>query len=523
MAGDASPASAAVGPSALSGNGHVARSMRVQLRPGFSMEVPGDVDAISTYVFLEKEDWFEREGPFIERLARSTTPVALDVGANLGYYALLIATAAGGRSATHAFEPNPITASFLRASVALNGLQSISVVEAAIGAAAGEAWLAAGQRPELDRIDSVAATGTHVQVQSLDEYVKHSAVGPVDFIKLDVEGHELAALEGGRALFEQQSPLLMMEVRDLAGAVQRAPIDWLLARGYQAWQVLPAFDCLVPADIDSIDVFTLNVFFCRQDRASKLASHGLLVAPVEPSDVAIRADLIEAYLRERTLLSRYPAAIASMVSMPEIRHGHYGLALSRYLSAFDGSLTLPERLGLLYSAADIVDQAVRERGSLSRSLSAARIIHAAGRQARALQIAENIWRTTVKGQGAAIDEPFLTLVPEYEVPGYSGPPDAWLAAMAMEAVARWRAHSSIFGGIDADIDPWTWLNARGVDRPEFTRRHALWRMRRGIAVDPAVEAALRSGGAACGLNSATWSELLDAHRRDAQPESGASR
>ncbi len=58
--------------------------------------------------------------------------MVIDVGANVGYYALMAATRVGPSGRVIAYEPGPAPAARLRENVALNGLSNVTVVEAAV-------------------------------------------------------------------------------------------------------------------------------------------------------------------------------------------------------------------------------------------------------------------------------------------------------------------------------------------------------------------------------------------------------
>jgi FkbM family methyltransferase len=126
----------------------------------------------------------------------------LDVGANLGGYALLFGQWAGTSGRVFAFEPAPRARLGLERHVALNGLSDRIVVRPeamADGdgtvrfracAAFGENRIVRGEGDGLDRID--------VQTTSVDSFCRRRNLRP-RFIKVDVEGGELDVLRGARA------------------------------------------------------------------------------------------------------------------------------------------------------------------------------------------------------------------------------------------------------------------------------------------------------------------------------------
>lgn len=139
----------------------------------------------------------------------------LDVGGNIGLYALLGAKLVGPTGRIHSFEPEPRNAARLRANVALNGFANVDVVEAAVYSSSGtvvlnvfdsrfNAWHSLG-RPELpdpaDARRTVAPAETReVAAVTLDDYCKQHGITSIDLLKLDVEGAEVDALLGARRL-----------------------------------------------------------------------------------------------------------------------------------------------------------------------------------------------------------------------------------------------------------------------------------------------------------------------------------
>lgn len=126
--------------------------------------------------------------------------VALDAGANVGSYSMLLGQWVGAAGRVYAFEPVPSIFDGLVRHVGLNRLQDVvRPVPAAVGEqdamarfttspTAGEGRLAVPSDPRSE---------DQVSVVSIDRFCERERIEP-GFIKIDVEGWELAALRGAR-------------------------------------------------------------------------------------------------------------------------------------------------------------------------------------------------------------------------------------------------------------------------------------------------------------------------------------
>jgi FkbM family methyltransferase len=127
--------------------------------------------------------------------------VALDVGANVRAYSLLLGQWTGPSGTVFAFEPAPGPFEGLVRHVHLNHLGDVvRPVRLAIGEISSSVpFLLAGTAGESrlsTPADPVEATVT-VPVTTIDEFCARERIEP-EFIKIDVEGFELAALRGAR-------------------------------------------------------------------------------------------------------------------------------------------------------------------------------------------------------------------------------------------------------------------------------------------------------------------------------------
>jgi FkbM family methyltransferase len=137
---------------------------------------------------------------------------AVDVGASIGMYSAEMARHA---ARVVAFEANPEVARFTRTVAARN----VEVVEVALSSQAGRTTLSMPRNrrghavTELATIDrshpaSAGAIDIEVETRRLDDF----PISNCSFVKIDVEGHEEAVLDGARSLIATQRPVLMIEL-----------------------------------------------------------------------------------------------------------------------------------------------------------------------------------------------------------------------------------------------------------------------------------------------------------------------
>lgn len=145
--------------------------------------------------------------------------IVMDVGANFGYYTLLLADLVGPQGRVFAIDPNPDVAALLRRSVALNGFaERTSIVEAAAGAKPAGQGLLYSPHGEFknacviespDQVDPAAGTIHQVRQVTIDDVV--SAAPRLDFLKIDAEGAEEAIVEGMESCLHDHKPSFILE------------------------------------------------------------------------------------------------------------------------------------------------------------------------------------------------------------------------------------------------------------------------------------------------------------------------
>jgi FkbM family methyltransferase len=137
--------------------------------------------------------------------------VFLDVGANVGYYTMRALDYVGQSGAAHCFEIDPRPLRCLRRTVGRQGLGNVFVHELAVGNTTGRGRLTMREDAGHSSVGA-QGNGPEVQLTTLDDWRKLHPEGRIQAIKMDIEGGELAALQGAHELLRRERPLLVCEV-----------------------------------------------------------------------------------------------------------------------------------------------------------------------------------------------------------------------------------------------------------------------------------------------------------------------
>lgn len=144
--------------------------------------------------------------------------VFYDIGANVGFFAILAAKLVGPHGRVYAFEPLPANAASLQHNVVLNGFTNVTVFETAISSADGEGELLLGSEPTQGRLAASVAPGDApaetitIPISSLDQLIVRHDLKQPDLVKIDIEGAEVDAIAGMRRTLAECRPLVLCEM-----------------------------------------------------------------------------------------------------------------------------------------------------------------------------------------------------------------------------------------------------------------------------------------------------------------------
>jgi FkbM family methyltransferase len=147
----------------------------------------------------------------------------LDIGGNIGAHTLPLARLVGARGRVIAFEPTAYAIRKMRVNIALNtdlsdriSVHQVMLVADEKGPLAPKiysSWPLFETGGEVHREHGGQLMDTEGAVaMTLDNAVQSMGAGAIDFIKMDVDGHEHEVLAGGKELINASKPLILMEL-----------------------------------------------------------------------------------------------------------------------------------------------------------------------------------------------------------------------------------------------------------------------------------------------------------------------
>ncbi len=234
--------------------------------------------------YLHYGECCELELRLLEQLS-DLPGMTIEVGANMGIFTVPLALRLAQRGqAMMAFEPQPVIFQQLCANLALNGLTNVQAMPYACGAEESYVTFEVpeyGQmgnfggvemklRGDLPTAQAMSASRNtlgrlcRVPCFRLDSFLPTE---PVGMMKIDVEGFELAVLEGASQTIARERPLLLVENDRHEKSV--ALTAWLLGHGYRLWwHMTPLFN-------------PDNLLGCTDDVYGEVVSLNMLCIPAE--------------------------------------------------------------------------------------------------------------------------------------------------------------------------------------------------------------------------------------------------
>jgi len=223
---------------------------------GLSITEPNNSDYV--YAILTNADGIERELNELKESFKhinNSMPTIFDVGANIGVCSLVFSQVKGAM--VYSFEPGTMAFDSLKMNVKNNNIQNIIPINKGLSDKTSKMLLGPPSRKQHDRylnnrfhigLSSVHAEmkdfrskklAEEVEFTTLDDYCLDNKIRSVDYLKIDVEGHESSVIRGGIKIIKKYRPILQLEFQSFAfGIAKENPlklIDFLYSLGYKLY------------------------------------------------------------------------------------------------------------------------------------------------------------------------------------------------------------------------------------------------------------------------------------------------
>ncbi len=228
------------------------------------LSLEGYLRVVSRLFFLNRALGLGRKGRALEynyhlpQLVQKGD-VAIDIGANLGYYTRPIADIVGECGAVYAVEPVPVIFSVLERNV--RGRKSVHLMNYALGAEECDVEMA------NDSVAEVGYFGTGRNFVSEGALSKSAvrftarmrrgselfaALERVDFIKCDIEGYERVVMPEMRQIIERHHPTVLIETD---GETRCQIIEMFEQMGYRAYMLANGREVALDKESDKDIIF----------------------------------------------------------------------------------------------------------------------------------------------------------------------------------------------------------------------------------------------------------------------------
>jgi FkbM family methyltransferase len=162
-----------------------------------------------------KYSCFEKDSTLTTKKILKSGDVVLDIGANIGYYTVFMSKIIGKDGKVLCFEPTKYYRDVLKKNVQVNKIENCEIFDYGIsdknfkqkiyigGSTATMHWVGKDKPIEEEEI----------YLKSLDEV--DLSLTKLDFIKIDVDGHEPAVLKGAMNTINKYKPIILLEMSHL--------------------------------------------------------------------------------------------------------------------------------------------------------------------------------------------------------------------------------------------------------------------------------------------------------------------
>lgn len=189
-------------------------------------------DAVGRTIYKKGNYEPELSNFILHTINYSHDDIVIDVGANIGWYSILLAKLDAAPGQIYAFEPDTLNYNLLQRNIILNKSENITAIQAALSNHAGKSTLYKYNDNNLGRHSLLPINSQNkieINTTTLDDFAKEYSLlhKKIKLVKIDVEGFEYFVLNGGKALLKN-TEILIHEFSPNLMAQGNVPLDLLI-------------------------------------------------------------------------------------------------------------------------------------------------------------------------------------------------------------------------------------------------------------------------------------------------------
>lgn len=158
----------------------------------------------------------EREETRIIQKVLKPGMTVIDIGSNIGYYAMMECRAVTETGHVYAIEPEPHNFELLSRNISLNNYQNVDVFQIGISDKTGSSTLYVSEHSNLHNLlaplhPKSTGSAITIPVYRLDDFVAEHNIVPskIDCVRMDIEGYEVKALAGMKEILRAANSLIL--------------------------------------------------------------------------------------------------------------------------------------------------------------------------------------------------------------------------------------------------------------------------------------------------------------------------
>lgn len=218
------------------------------------------LDEIDSLYLSVNQNWENFETGIIEKNVKKGD-IVLDIGANIGFYTLILAKLVGKKGKVYAFEADKNNFKILKKNVEINGYKNIILINKAIWNKKGSIKFYVNKKNTAGNSTYRGKNLEHDEIESikLDDYFKKNK--KVNFIKMDIEGSEGRAIKGMSNLLKENKnikiitefyPKFLNQIGKEINYSAKNYLDFLKKIGFKLYDIQERNNSLILSDPEDI-------------------------------------------------------------------------------------------------------------------------------------------------------------------------------------------------------------------------------------------------------------------------------